>query len=65
MKVELISDGEHLADAKSSSLFEKFDSKQILDTYEEFCKEKQIDDVALGLNYLSKIDINHVATDKN
>ena len=55
-KVELIADDEDMLEASSSSLFEKFDSHRIRETYEEFCREKQIDDVAIGLEYLSKIE---------
>ena len=55
-KVELIADDEEMLEAAASSLFEKFDSHRIRETYEEFCREKQIDDVAIGLEYLSKIE---------
>lgn len=54
-KVELVADDEEMAEAASSSLFEKFDGRRIRETYEEFCREKQIDDVETGLEYLSKI----------
>ena len=55
-KVELIADNEEMLEVAASSLFEKFDSHRIRETYEEFCREKQIDDVAIGLEYLSKIE---------
>ena len=55
-KVELIADDEEVLEVAASSLFEKFDSHRIRETYEEFCREKQIDDVAIGLEYLSKIE---------
>ena len=55
-KVELIADDEEMLEVAASSLFEKFDSHRISETYEEFCREKQIDDVAIGLEYLSKIE---------
>lgn len=55
-KVELIADDEEMLEVAASSLFEKFDSHCIRETYEEFCREKQIDDVAIGLEYLSKIE---------
>ena len=55
-KVELITDDEEMLEVAASSLFEKFDSHRIRETYEEFCREKQIDDVAIGLEYLSKIE---------
>ena len=55
-KVELVADDEEMLEVAASSLFEKFDSHRIRETYEEFCREKQIDDVAIGLEYLSKIE---------
>ena len=55
-KVELIADDEEMLEVAASSLFDKFDSHRIRETYEEFCREKQIDDVAIGLEYLSKIE---------
>ena len=55
-KVELIADDEEMLEVAASSLIEKFDSHRIRETYEEFCREKQIDDVAIGLEYLSKIE---------
>ena len=55
-KVELIADDEEMLEVAASSLLEKFDSHRIRETYEEFCREKQIDDVAIGLEYLSKIE---------
>ena len=55
-KVELIADDEEMLEVAASSLFEKYDSHRIRETYEEFCREKQIDDVAIGLEYLSKIE---------
>lgn len=54
-KVELVADDEEFIEASSSSLFEKFDSRRIRETYEKFCYEKQIEEVAVGLEYLSKI----------
>lgn len=55
-KVELVADDEQLPEAVSSSLFEKFDSRRIRETYEDFCREKQIEDVSMGLEYLSRIE---------
>lgn len=54
-KVEIITEDPEIMEINSSSLFEKFDNKKIKDNYEQFCKEKNIPDVALGLSYLSKI----------
>ena len=59
-KVELVADDEQLPEAVSSSLFEKFDSRRIRETYEDFCREKQIEDVSMGLEYLSRIETDHV-----
>lgn len=55
-KVQLIADDEEMLEVAASSFFEKFDSHRIRETYEKFCREKQIDDVAIGLEYLSKIE---------
>ena len=55
-KVELVADDEEMLETCSSSLFEKYDSRRIRETYEEFCREKRIEDVAVGLEYLSKIE---------
>lgn len=54
-KVEIITEEIQPIEVASSSLFEKFDTGKIRETYEEFCEEKQIEDVELGLSYLSKI----------
>lgn len=54
-KVEIITEDSEQADVATSSLFEKFDSRKIRETYTEFCREKEIEDVELGLSYLSKI----------
>ncbi len=54
-KVEVITEDSEHADVAASSLFEKFDSCKIRETYAEFCREKEIEDVELGLSYLSKI----------
>ena len=55
-KVENITEEMEAADVSASSLFEKFDTHKIRETYEEFCREKEIAEVELGLSYLSKID---------
>ena len=52
----VVADDEQLPEAVSSSLFEKFDSRRIRETYEDFCREKQIEDVSMGLEYLSRIE---------
>lgn len=54
-KVEIITEAIEQIEVAASSLFEKFDTGKIRETYEEFCQEKQIEDVELGLHYLSTI----------
>ncbi|WP_034781877.1 MULTISPECIES: metallophosphoesterase family protein [Bacteroides] len=54
-KVEIITEEPEQVDVAASSLFEKFDSHKIRETYTAFCREKEIEDVELGLSYLSKI----------
>lgn len=54
-KVEIVTEEVEQIEVSSSSLFEKFDTGKIRETYEEFCSEKGIDNVELGLRYLSKI----------
>ena len=55
-KVEIITEDIEEVNVSKSSLFEKYDNKQIKKTYEDFCEEKEIADISLGLSYLSKID---------
>ena len=55
-KVEIVTEETEATEVSASGLFEKFDSRKIRDTYEEFCREKEIAEVELGLSYLSKID---------
>lgn len=55
-KVEIITENTDMAEVSPSGLFEKFDSRKIRETYEEFCREKEIGNVELGLSYLSKIE---------
>lgn len=55
-KVEIVTEETEATDVSASGLFEKFDSRKIRETYEEFCWEKEIAEVELGLSYLSKID---------
>ena len=55
-KVEVIAEDPEIAEMAGSGLFEKFDNHQIKETYEAFCDEKKIEDVELGLSYLSKIE---------
>lgn len=55
-KVEVVTEETEAVDVSASGLFEKFDSRKIRKTYEEFCREKEIAEVELGLSYLSKIE---------
>ncbi|MDR1718073.1 MAG: phosphoesterase [Prevotella sp.] len=55
-KVEIITTGPDITETLPSSLFEKFDNRKIMENYEEFCKEKNIENIGLGLSYLSKIE---------
>ncbi len=51
-KVEIkIADPEQV-EISASSLFDKFDSSKLRETYKEFCDEREIEDVELGLSYL-------------
>jgi exonuclease SbcD len=60
-KVEIITEEVEMTENFSSGLFEKFDNRKIMENYEQFCREKEIENVALGLSYLSKIEY-HVET---
>ena len=51
-KVEINVSEVEQVEISSSSLFDKFDSSKLKDTYKEFCKERAIEDVELGLSYL-------------
>ncbi|NDV80852.1 metallophosphoesterase [Bacteroides sp. 51] len=55
-KVEVITEDVEAIENVSTTLFEKFDHGKICENYQEFCKEKKIDNVELGLSYLLKID---------
>lgn len=55
-KVEVVTEDPEITEVAGSSLFEKFDNHKIKETYSNFCAEKEIDDVELGLSYLSKIE---------
>lgn len=55
-KVEVVVEEVDVEEVVSSSLFEKFDREKIRESYKEFCVQKEIEDVELGLSYLSKIN---------
>lgn len=54
-KVEVVTEDPQITEVAGSSFFEKFDNHKIKETYEVFCAEKEVEDVELGLSYLSKI----------
>ena len=56
-KVEIVEQAPEVVETISSSLFERFDSQKIRDSYQEFCTQKEIEDVSLGLSYLAKIEM--------
>ncbi len=55
-KVEIVGEEVDVADAPELGMLEKFDSRRIRESYEDFCSQKSIEDPSLGLSYLSKID---------
>ena len=56
-KVEIVTEDIEETEVAKSSLFEKFDNKQIKKRpMRTFVKKKEIADPSLGLSYLSKID---------
>lgn len=52
-KVEIIVSEPEQVEISSSSLFDKFDSSKLRETYKEFCSERAIKDIDLGLSYLN------------
>lgn len=55
-KVELVASDLDVIDAPESGVLEKYDCRRIRESYEEFCTHKRIENVSLGLSYLSKIE---------
>jgi len=55
-KVEIVGEAIEAVAAPESGMLEKFDSRRIRESYEDFCSQKSIEDPSLGLSYLSKID---------
>lgn len=55
-KVELVCADAEVIETPEEGVLEKFDAGRIRQSYEEFCGRRSIEDVALGLSYLSKID---------
>lgn len=55
-KVEVKVTDMRVLETESSSIYQKFDSRQIAQSYSDFCNEKGIADATLGVEYLSKIN---------
>ncbi len=55
-KVEIVGEDVEVADAPELGMLDKFDSRRIRESYEDFCAQKSIEDPSLGLSYLSKIN---------
>lgn len=55
-KVEIVHEETVPTGSEPGGLFEKFDSHKIRESYKNFCREKEIENVELGLDYLSKIE---------
>jgi exonuclease SbcD len=55
-RVEIIGEETAVVDAPELGMLDKFDSRRIRESYEDFCSRKNVDDPSLGLAYLSKID---------
>lgn len=56
-KIEVVAHDVQIIETAGSSLFDKFDNRKIKESYEKFCNEKEIDDVELGLKYLTKAEL--------
>lgn len=56
-KVELVCADAEVIETPDEGVLDKFDAGRIRHSYEEFCGKRSIEDVALGLSYLSKIDM--------
>lgn len=55
-KVEITTAESHPTKITSTELFERYDKGKIRESYEEFCRERRIEDPELGIIYLSQID---------
>lgn len=56
-KVEFVAPDAETISAPETGILEKFDSRKIRESYEDFCSRKQVEDPALGLSYLQKIEM--------
>lgn len=57
-KVEIITEDTQVIEAPEAGVLEKFDSARIRQSYEDFCSKRSVEDVSLGLSYLSKIEVS-------
>lgn len=55
-KVEFVTPEVETIETPEEGVLEKFDSRRIRASYEDFCSRKQVEDPTLGLSYLSKIE---------
>lgn len=56
-KIEFVTPDTETIEAPEAGVLEKFDSRKIRESYEEFCTQKRVEDASLGLSYLSKIEM--------
>ncbi|WP_462353921.1 metallophosphoesterase family protein [Alistipes timonensis] len=56
-KVEFVAPDAETISAPEAGVLEKFDSRKIRESYEDFCSQKQVENPALGLSYLQKIEM--------
>lgn len=54
-KVEVVSEDTEILDIQESELLDKYDSRKIKENYQQFCEAKNIENVKLGIKYLSNI----------
>lgn len=55
-KVEILCQEQGPAAIQATELFERYDKGKIRESYEQFCRERQIEDPETGIMYLSQID---------
>lgn len=55
-KVEVVAEGATLIEVPEEEVLDKFDGARLRRAYEEFCAGRSIDNVALGIAYLTKIE---------
>lgn len=55
-KVDILAEDTVQMESSKSSLFVKFNKHEIKKSYEDFCTEKSVQNIALGMSYLTAID---------